>query len=75
MSAPMVPPEVAAQSTERLLNLFAQLTHQIHALEREQQAMTGVAVGQEYDVLSRVADVRAQRAIVKHVILSRCSDV
>lgn len=69
---PEIPADIKAQTTERLLTLFAQLTHKIHAAQAVQAGLSEGSV----DVARRgEAELRAQRDIVKREVIWRCDRV
>lgn len=72
MTESEIPEEIRAQSTDRLLTLFAELTHKIHAAEQRTRSLSDSMAGAAVGVVS---NLRGQRDIVKREILHRCDEV
>lgn len=72
MAEPKVPAEIRAATTDRLLILFAQLTHKIHAA---QQVQAGRRDGSVDVALKSETNLREQRNIIKVEIIRRCDRV
>lgn len=75
MGEPKIPAEITAATSERLLTLFAELTHKIHgmrqSLERDRRPVLRVGVDKAFDKIERLTDTEAQRDLVKRELLSR----